>query len=62
MGNDILTKGKQAIAPVTQPIQKAFTPAIETAKSVAQPLVQSIDFEKRTQAYYKPFKSEIEKI
>lgn len=37
-GQDIINKGKQVIAPVTQPIQKAFTPAIQTAKSVIAPI------------------------
>jgi len=73
MGQDIINKGKQAIAPITQPIQKAFTPAIQTAQktiapitntiwSVAKPVIKSIDFNNRTNAYYTPFKSEIEKI
>lgn len=72
-GQNLISKWKQAIAPVTQPIQKAFTPAIETVKqaispitsavsTVAKPLAKSIDFNNRTQAYYKPFRSEIEKI
>ena len=41
-GQDFISKGKQAIAPVTQPIQKAFTPAIETAKSVIQPITNTM--------------------
>lgn len=41
-GQDLISKWKQAIAPVTQPIQKSFTPAIETAKSVIQPLTNTM--------------------
>ena len=41
-GQDFISKGKQAIAPVTQPIQKAFTPAIETAKNVIQPITNTM--------------------
>jgi hypothetical protein len=69
----MINKGKQAIAPVTQPFQKAFTPAYETAKSaispitntvssVIQPIIKNAVFQKKTQDYYAPFKSEIEKI
>jgi hypothetical protein len=54
-------------------LQKAFTPAYETAKkaispisnvveTIAKPIAKSIDYNNRTQAYYRPFKSEIEKI
>lgn len=41
-GQDLISKGKKAIAPVTQPIQKAFTPAIETAKNVIQPITNTM--------------------
>ncbi len=37
-GQNLISKWKQAIAPVTQPIQKAFTPAIETAKQAISPI------------------------
>jgi hypothetical protein len=38
----LISKGKQAIAPITQPIQKAFTPAYETAKSAVSPIANTI--------------------
>lgn len=37
-GQNLISKWKQAIAPVTQPIQKAFTPAYETAKQAISPI------------------------
>lgn len=37
-GQNMIGNIKQAIAPVTQPIQNAFTPAIETAKSAIAPI------------------------
>lgn len=37
-GQNLIWQAKQAIAPATQPLQKAFTPAIETAKSAVAPI------------------------
>lgn len=73
-GQSMIWKAKQAISPVTQPIQNAFTPAIQTAKSAVSPITNTISntivkpaindltFQKKTADYYAPFKSEIEKI
>jgi len=41
-GQNILEKGKKSIAPITQPIQKAFTPAVETAKSAIVPITSTV--------------------
>lgn len=72
-GQNLIGQAKQTIAPITQPLQKAFTPTYETAKSaaspitniigdIAKPIVKSAVFQRKTQDYYAPFKSEIEKI
>lgn len=41
-GKNMIWQTKQSITPVTQPIQQAFTPAIETAKSTVAPVLNTI--------------------
>jgi hypothetical protein len=72
-GQDLINKGKQAIAPVTQPIQKAFTPAYETAKSavspitrtvssIAQPVFKSAVKEDKISKVKKPYQEQLTKL
>ena len=67
--SDVIWKAKEIASPITQ----AFTPAIKTAKSSFSPIsntvssiwntvVKDIAGQNKREAYYKPFKSEIEKI
>lgn len=41
-GQNMIGNVKQAVAPVTQPIQKAFTPAIQTASNAISPISSTI--------------------
>jgi len=41
-GQNMIGNVKQAVAPVTQPIQKAFNPAIQTAKSAVAPIANTM--------------------
>ena len=67
--SDVIWKAKEIASPIAQ----AFTPAIQTAKSSFSPIsntvssiwntvVKDIAGQNKREAYYKPFKSEIEKI
>lgn len=69
MGQDAVWKVKQSI----EPIAKSFTPAIQTAKSSFSPItnavssiwntiVKDVAWQNKRESYYKPYKSEIEKI
>lgn len=69
MGQDAIWKVKQSIEPIAQ----SFTPAIQTAKSSFSPIsnavssigntiVKDIAGQNKRESYYKPYKSEIEKI
>ena len=73
MGQDLIGKAKQAISPVTQPIQQAFTPAIETAKSavapitsavssIAQPVFKSAVHEQKVAQVKKPIQEQLTKL
>lgn len=41
-GQNIIEKGKQAISPITRPIQKSFTPVIDIAKSAISPIASAV--------------------
>lgn len=73
MGHDLINKWKQAIAPVTKPIEQAITPAIDTAKSVispfakvasdiAQPVVQWINYNNKVSEVKKPYQEQLTKL
>ena len=72
-GQNMIGNVKQAVAPVTQPIQKAFTPAIQTASSsispitktvssVAQPVVKWIVKENKIAQVKKPYQEQLSKL
>ena len=70
---NLIGQAKQAIAPITQPIQQAFTPAIKTAKSavspitsavstVAQPVIQNAVHEDKVAKVKKPYQEQLTKL
>ena len=72
-GQNMIGSVKQAVAPITQPIQKAFTPAIETASniispitntisSVAKPIIQNAVHEDKVSKVKKPYQEQLSKL
>ncbi len=53
-GKNIIWQAKQAIAPVTEPIQQAFTPTIETVKSAIAPItnIQQMITQKKKPTFF----------